>query len=184
MTAKVLRMVYQASSTAPPPPPKLLKVAPTTATSGFASMLSLFSRSSTSTPVPSLPPPPPPPPKDSFELLQSDLSLKIVAVDVKVSVSRAYGLELERATKKAPPSRTRVALVFTGKDEWEAGEKDGEADEGGGEGSVWRGLRADLDSRGLAKVFIGHATGQTTGIGGHLWGRFISTVERESLDLV
>lgn len=37
---------------------------------------------------------------------------------------------------------------------------------------------------GLAKIFIGHATGQTTGIGGHISGRFIPTVERESIDLV
>lgn len=30
----------------------------------------------------------------------------------------------------------------------------------------------------------GHATGQTTGIGGHMAARFIPTVERESIDLV
>ncbi len=30
----------------------------------------------------------------------------------------------------------------------------------------------------------GHATGQTTGIGGHVAARFIPTVERESVDLV
>jgi hypothetical protein len=33
-------------------------------------------------------------------------------------------------------------------------------------------------------VFIGHATNQTTGLGGHISGRFIPTVERESVDLV
>ena len=30
----------------------------------------------------------------------------------------------------------------------------------------------------------GHATAQTTGIGGHMATRFIPTVERESIDLV
>jgi hypothetical protein len=30
----------------------------------------------------------------------------------------------------------------------------------------------------------GHATGQTTGIGGHMAARFIPTVERESIDLM
>lgn len=69
-------------------------------------------------------------------------------------------------------------------------------------GSVFRGLRADLDGAGTAKVFIvsspapstqdncliwsfkGHATAQSTGIGGHISARFIPTVERESIDLV
>lgn len=39
-------------------------------------------------------------------------------------------------------------------------------------------------STGSARVFIGHATGQTTGLGGHISARFIPTVERESIDLV
>jgi hypothetical protein len=30
----------------------------------------------------------------------------------------------------------------------------------------------------------GHATAQTTGLGGHMAARFIPTVERESIDLV
>lgn len=37
---------------------------------------------------------------------------------------------------------------------------------------------------GAARVFIGHATGQTTGLGGHMAARFIPTVERESIDLM
>ncbi len=58
-----------------------------------------------------------------------------------------------------------------------------------------------LDRTGQARVFIvsksaclpwtiiqiasqGHATGQTTGLGGHMSARFIPTVERESIDLV
>jgi hypothetical protein len=32
--------------------------------------------------------------------------------------------------------------------------------------------------------FQGHATGQTTGLGGHMAARFIPTVERESIDLM
>jgi len=140
------------------------------------------------------------------------LSLRVIAADVVVKVGRALAVELERATKKNPPSRTKVGLVYTGREEWERGEEESKG-ESAAEGSVWRGLRADLDGIGLAKIFIvrlnskhlfvssletskltgrvssvrsfqGHATGQTTGIGGHISARFIPTVERESIDLV
>jgi hypothetical protein len=89
-----------------------------------------------------------------------------------------------------------------------------------GAGSVFQGLRADLEGyvddfrtprhcanlslvtalRGCSLYVLlaldlmvhavlnlsmkGHATGQTTGLGGHLAARFIPTVERESIDLV
>lgn len=213
MSAKILRMVYQAASSPPPPPKQPIK-APAPATS-FASMLSsaFFSRS-TPSPAPLAPPVPPPRPKDPFEALTTTLNLKIMAADVSVTISRAFAVELERATKKAPPSKTQVAMVFTGREEWEAGEAEAVAEVNAGGtamaenervGTIWRGLRADLDGRGLAKVFIvrhycpllcggletdirvlgqGHATGQTTGIGGHISARFIPTVERESIDLV
>ncbi|KAG8810928.1 hypothetical protein FRC19_004227, partial [Serendipita sp. 401] len=51
-------------------------------------------------------------------------------------------------------------------------------------GSVFLGLRADLEGNNSSRVYIGHATGQTTGISGHMSARFIPTVERESIDLV
>lgn len=36
----------------------------------------------------------------------------------------------------------------------------------------------------ICAVMQGHATGQTTGIAGHIAARFIPTVERESIDLM
>ena len=80
-----------------------------------------------------------------------------MAADVSVKVGKALAIELERATKKNPPSRTKVSLIFTGREEWERGEeelKEAGKGEGSGQGSVWRGLRADLDGAGLAKIFI------------------------------
>ena len=157
--AEVLRLVYTNSSP-PPAPPKPFRIA-AQPTNSFASMLStaFFSRGS-STPPPILPPPPPPPPaKDPFESLPTSLSLRIMAADVVVKVGRALAVELERATKKNPPSRTKVGLVFTRREEWERGEEESKG-ESAAEGSVWRGLRADLDGIGLAKIFIGHATGE------------------------
>ncbi|KAH9034488.1 hypothetical protein EDB85DRAFT_2222292 [Lactarius pseudohatsudake] len=54
-------------------------------------------------------------------------------------------------------------------------------------GVSFEGLGPDLEgqvaSTGSARVFIGHSTGQTTGIGGHMATRFIPTVEREAIDL-
>jgi len=51
-------------------------------------------------------------------------------------------------------------------------------------GDVFAGLCPPLDGEKSAKIFIGQATSQTTGIGGHFAARFIPTVERESIDLV
>ena len=88
----------------------------------------------------------------------------------------------------------------TAKEEYDASIKEDEKQQFA-TGSVFQGLRADLDGSGSARIFIvcryssfrgdlyidntqGHATGQTTGIGGHMAARFIPTVERESIDLV
>lgn len=112
-----------------------------------------FSRGNSTPPPAPTPPPPPPPAKDPYELLPTSLSLRVIAADVVVTVGRALSVELERATKKQPPKRTKVGLVFTGREEWERGEEElkGEAATAG---SVWRGLRADLEGTGLAKIFI------------------------------
>jgi len=157
----------------------------------FSSVFRSAPSSRALTPAPAPPEPEKVKEKDPLEVIFTDLALRIVAANVRVSVSKSFGVELERATKKPPPKQTSVALVFTGREAWEEGEAtDGvdvsndAAEEGKGEKSVFRGLRADLDGRGLAKVFIGHATGQTTGMAGHLSARFIPTVERESIDLV
>ncbi|KAJ8592841.1 hypothetical protein M405DRAFT_859413, partial [Rhizopogon salebrosus TDB-379] len=53
-------------------------------------------------------------------------------------------------------------------------------------GSVFRGpqgLFPLLNGQYMSRVFIGQSTAQTTGIAGHLSGRFIPTVERGSIDL-
>ncbi|CDZ96200.1 Transcription factor Opi1 [Phaffia rhodozyma] len=185
ITAKVPRAIYNSATPPLRSLPKLLKPPSAAPTTSFTSMLSsaLFGRSS---PVPvALPPPSIAKPKDPFELIETGLELNLIAADAKVGISQAFGKEMERAMKKQPPSRTKVVLVWTSKDEWDAAEKEGENEkEGTGENSIFRGLRADLEGQGLAKIFIGHATGQTTGIGGHISGRFIPTVERESIDLV
>ncbi|KAL5498075.1 hypothetical protein ACEPAH_3006 [Sanghuangporus vaninii] len=121
--------------------------------------------------------------KDPLELRKSSVILHIFSAEVDVRLDKKMVAELQRSTKKNPPSRLRVDLIYTGKAEYDASKKEDERFEES-TGSVFQGLRADLDGTGSARVFIGHATGQTTGIGGHLAARFIPTVERESIDLV
>jgi hypothetical protein len=80
-----------------------------------------------------------------------------------------------------------ASLVFSRGEEDEVTEEkhaDGTSVKKKDVGGVFSGLCPSLDSEQSAKVFIGQATGQTTGIGGHLAARFIPTVERESIDLV
>ncbi|KAL4076679.1 hypothetical protein V8B97DRAFT_2021990 [Scleroderma yunnanense] len=119
-------------------------------------------------------PPPPPVPKDLTELLETSVTLTVFTAEVRVNVDRKLSVELQRSTKKNPPQQLKYNLIYY--DLSVAAEKK----EGTG-CSIFQGLRADLNGFRLAQ---GHATGQTTGIGGHMASRFIPTVERESIDLV
>ncbi|KAI0299353.1 hypothetical protein B0F90DRAFT_1810632 [Multifurca ochricompacta] len=149
----------------------------------FSSLFAGFGGSSTQrrtpTPVPAMP-------KESTNLLEihsSSVVLTIFTANVDVRLNKKMTAELLRSTKKNPPSRLRYELIYTGKDEYDASVK-AEEKAAFAAGSVFQGLRADLEGTGSARVFIGHSTGQTTGIGGHMATRFIPTVERESIDLV
>ncbi|KAF8581823.1 hypothetical protein K439DRAFT_1513339 [Ramaria rubella] len=190
ISAEVLRLVYTGGSEKKLPPRPLsehrLSKAPTN-TGFFSSLLSSLSGSVGSTPIIARTPPPPSPPAavilDPMAPIMSHVVLSVFGGEVDVTLSTKMTSELHRSTKKNPPKKLRLELIYTGKDEYEASKKD---EEGLFEttGSLFQGLRADLDGTGSARVFIGHATGQTTGLGGHISGRFIPTVERESIDLV
>ncbi|KAL7421639.1 hypothetical protein Q5752_003408 [Cryptotrichosporon argae] len=172
ITARVMEWLSASGFT---PPPLPLASSRPIKSSGIASFLgSTFFNRGSPAPTPREPPPPPPP-KDPQEIAILSREIEIYQADVKVTVSPAFGRELERATKKPPPSRMPASLVFSRGDD-DAGERD--------VGAVFSGLCPALDSERSAKVFIGQATAQTTGIGGHLAARFIPTVERESIDLV
>ncbi|KZT22896.1 hypothetical protein NEOLEDRAFT_1137233 [Neolentinus lepideus HHB14362 ss-1] len=183
--AEVLRWVYSVGTEKPPPvvvPPKP-RQAP--ASGGFfSSLFSSFAStpSRTSTPIP----PPPSKPQSQVNLLEvneSNVTLSIFTADVEVRLDKKVEKELYRSTKKNPPSRLKYELIYTGKDEYDESKKEDDKYPYT-TGSIFQGLRADLDGSGSARVFIGHATGQTTGIGGHMAARFIPTVERESIDLM
>ncbi|KAH7882874.1 hypothetical protein F5I97DRAFT_1930497 [Phlebopus sp. FC_14] len=146
----------------------------------FSSIVSAFTNHPSQAESPPLPPHPP---KDPTELHEMSVTLTIFTAEVEVKVDRKLAAELVRSTKKNPPTQLKYNLIYTGKDEYDQSVSD-EKNQPVACGSIFQGLRADLNGAGQARLFIGHATGQTTGIGGHMASRFIPTVERESIDLV
>jgi len=152
----------------------------------FSSFLSnsFFGRS-TPSPAPTPAPAPPPPVEDPKEITSLSREIQIYQAEIKVSVTAAFGRELERATKKPPPKQMPASLVFSRGDEEVSDDTSNAVSKQKRDAAgVFSGLCPSLDGEQSAKVFIGQATGQTTGIGGHLAARFIPTVERESIDLV
>ncbi|KAK8864438.1 hypothetical protein IAR55_001687 [Kwoniella newhampshirensis] len=184
ITAKVMKWLSASGFTPPPLPTPIAQLAKPA--KGFASMLatSFFGRQTPTPATPVASPAPPPPPEEPTEVTTLHRDIQIYQADIKVTVSPEFGRELERATKKAAPTRMPASLVYSrGEEDDDAKTEDGKTaakDIGG----VFGGLCPPLDSEKSAKVFIGQPTSQTTGIGGHLAARFIPTVERESIDLV
>ncbi|KAH9177932.1 hypothetical protein EDB89DRAFT_2111997 [Lactarius sanguifluus] len=147
----------------------------------FSSLFSGKSSSPRRSPTPT-----PAAPEEPINLLgapSSSVVLTIFTANVDVRLDKNMTAELLRATKKNPPSRLRYELTYMEKDQYDSSVK-AEERAACAAGSVFQGLRADLEGTGSTRVFIGHSTGQTTGIGGHMATRFIPTVERESIDLV
>ncbi|KIK67000.1 hypothetical protein GYMLUDRAFT_843929 [Collybiopsis luxurians FD-317 M1] len=179
--AEVMRWVYTSGSEKAPKPSavKPVKSAP----SGF--FASLFAGLS-STSSASQPPPTPiemPKPIDPLKTDTTSISLMIFSAEADVNLNQKLAAELHRSTKKSVPKKTKYELIYTGMDEYNASKVEDEQ-QTFATSSIFQGLRADLDGMGSARIFIGHSTGQTTGIGGHMSARFIPSVEREQIDLV
>ncbi|CEP14613.1 hypothetical protein [Parasitella parasitica] len=101
---------------------------------------------------------------------KGSIFLRVVTGALKVSVSRDFEKEMERATKKKPPKSTKFQLVYTGKEELDASEN---------KHQIFKDL---IPFPHQGRVFIGFPTHQTTGCCCHMASRFIPTVERESID--
>ncbi|KAG5646295.1 hypothetical protein DXG03_003892 [Asterophora parasitica] len=151
-------------------------------TSGFFSSI-FTSIASTASPQRSPVPLSPVKNLDPLVVNETNVSLSIFSADVDIRLSKKVADELHRSTKKNPPTKIKYELIYTAKDEYDASKKEDEL-QTSATGSIFQGLRADLDGSGTTRIFIGHATGQTTGLGGHMSARFIPTVERESIDLM
>ncbi|KAG9003819.1 hypothetical protein FRB94_008497 [Tulasnella sp. JGI-2019a] len=182
--AQVLRWTYHTGTEKSRVPARIVNAKPAPTGGGF--FASLFgsiagSRASETTVAP--PPAPTPKEPDLLEVIESSVGMTVYGARVDVKLDKKFMGELERATKKQPPATCTYSLIYTGKDEYDASRDEDERNFKT-TGGVFQGLRADLDRAGTSRVFIGHATSQSTGIGGHVSARFIPTVERESIDFV
>lgn len=106
--------------------------------------------------------------------------LQVCTVEVDTRVTRSFAAEIERATKKPPPRRTRIALLTSPY-------QDPSVPLSTGTGST-ADLAAKLFSEVLptktGRIFIGFPTAQTTGVLAHVSApSLIPTVERENVDL-
>jgi hypothetical protein len=182
--AEVMTWVYISGTEKRAPPPTLIPKPSVPKAGGFFSSLFGFS-----TPQRGNTPLPPAAPKveekkhDPHVIIETSVTLSTFSAAIEVKLDSKTSTELQRSTKKRPPAKMKCDMIYTGKTEYDLskGEDDSLPFK---TGSVFQGLRADLDGTGHAKIFIGHSTGQTTGIGGHMSARFIPTVERESIDLM
>ncbi|KAF2797292.1 hypothetical protein K505DRAFT_372597 [Melanomma pulvis-pyrius CBS 109.77] len=106
--------------------------------------------------------------------------LQVCTVEVETRVSRSFSAEIERATKKPPPRKTKVALLTSPYHDPSTSL------------SLGSGNTAELASKIFAEVlptksgriFIGFPTAQTTGVLAHVSApSLIPTVERENIDM-
>lgn len=109
---------------------------------------------------------------ETLPMDKATIFLRIVTGNMDVKVTRDFEREMERSTKKKPPGKTTFSLIFTGREELDASEK---------QNAIFRDL---IPFPNQGRVFIGFPTHQTTGCGSHMAARFIPTVERESIDFV
>ncbi|EWC44564.1 hypothetical protein DRE_06645 [Drechslerella stenobrocha 248] len=112
---------------------------------------------------------------DLSKITTSTIFLRIATANLQSNVSSSFAANLERATKKPPPRRTKCAILTMSKDELDASESADTKSE--------TFIFANVLPTKLGKIFIGFATHQTTAIRAHFAAHsVIPTVERESID--
>ena len=108
--AEVMRLVYTLGSEKPTPAKQAAK-APTSA-GFFSSLFSSFSGSSTPqrpvTPIPITAAPE----IDQTSIYESSVALSIFTADVNVRLDQKLKSELHRSTKKNPPTKMRLELIY------------------------------------------------------------------------
>lgn len=105
------------------------------------------------------------------EYTEATIFLRIATAKVKTKVAQKFAQELERATKKPPPSLTSLAILTMSRNEILASQHESEIFE-------------NVIPSKTGKVFIGFPTHQTTSIQAHISAQsVIPTVERENIDL-
>ncbi|KAK1833325.1 hypothetical protein QBC39DRAFT_49648 [Podospora conica] len=113
---------------------------------------------------------------------KSSIFLRVTTAQVVTNIPRDEAAELERATKKPPPKRTKIALLTSSYDETVASELSSGGNSIGKHVDVFSTVLPSKKPGG--RIFIGFPTTQTTGAGMHISAQsVIPTVEREAIDL-
>ncbi|CAI2174465.1 1539_t:CDS:10 [Funneliformis geosporum] len=115
-------------------------------------------------------------PITDYQVEETSMFLRIASGNLDVKVSEGFSLEMERITKKKPPKKTTIQMIFTGFDEHNSS--------GNYNKNISPVFRDLLPYPEQGRIYIGFSTHQTTGCCSHLAARVIPTVERESIDLV
>ncbi|CAG8463812.1 12087_t:CDS:10 [Funneliformis caledonium] len=102
------------------------------------------------------------------EIIETSICLTVISGNLDVTLSREFSAEMERMTKKRPPGKTTVQMLFARFDDTNHSQ-------------IFNDL-VPYPKQG--NIYIGFPTHQTTGCCTHLAARVIPTVERESIDLV
>ncbi len=120
--------------------------------------------------------------EDVTKVNTSSIFLRATSANVQTSVSSSFASELERATKKPPPGKTRLSILTASFDEAAASQAASLQDGTGNATDVFASVLPNKKPGG--RIFIGFPTMQTTGGGMHLSApSVIPTVEREAIDL-
>jgi hypothetical protein len=106
--------------------------------------------------------------------------LQVCTVEVDTRVARNFAAEIERATKKPPPKKTRVALLTSPYHDPTAALSTGS----GNTAELASKIFSQVLPTKSGRIFIGFPTAQTTGVLAHVSApSLIPTVERENVDL-
>ena len=102
----------------------------------------------------------------NYQVEEKTIFLRVASGNLDVKVSNAFSVEMERTTKKKPPRKTTIQMIFTGFDEHNPSEDFNSS-------PVFKDLLPYPDQ---GKIYIGFPTHQTTGCCSHLSARLIPTV--------
>ncbi|KAF9732174.1 hypothetical protein PMIN02_000293 [Paraphaeosphaeria minitans] len=106
--------------------------------------------------------------------------LQVCTVEVDTRVAKGFAAEIERATKKPPPRKTRIALLTSPYQDPTIPLSTGT----GNTADLAEKLFSEVLPTKTGRIFIGFPTAQTTGFLAHVSApSLIPTVERENVDL-
>ncbi|CAB5390281.1 unnamed protein product [Rhizophagus irregularis] len=111
----------------------------------------------------------------NYQTEKASIFLKTANGDLDVRVSNEFSLKMEQITKKKPPRKTSIQMIFTGFNEHNLS-----SDSDENISPVFKDL---LQYPEQGKIYIGFSTDQTTGCCSHLAARVIPTMERVSIDM-